>query len=101
MRVFLLLLLLLPLPFSVHAEDLGELSANPAGLSGSFGLSRLSGLFGSSGGVSDPTNKTNETDEIDQFRLSVLTGLDQESLRRRKSLQPQQSHESLRPRPAN
>jgi hypothetical protein len=44
------------------AEDLGELSANPAGLSGSFGLSRLSDLFGSSGGVSDPTNKTNETD---------------------------------------
>jgi hypothetical protein len=44
------LLLLLPLP--VHAEDLGELSANPAGLSGSFGffgLSGLSGLFGSSG----------------------------------------------------
>ena len=27
--VFLFLLLLLPLPFSVHAEDLGELSANP------------------------------------------------------------------------
>jgi hypothetical protein len=28
--VFLLLFLLLPLPLSVHAEDLGELSANPA-----------------------------------------------------------------------
>ena len=27
--VFLLVLLLLPLPLSVHAEDLGELSANP------------------------------------------------------------------------
>ena len=90
------LLLLLPLPLSVSAEDLGELSANPAGLSGSFGFSGLSG------GVSDPTNKTNETDwtdEIDQFRLSVLTRLDQESLRRRESLQPQQSHESLRTRP--
>lgn len=36
------LLFLLPLPLSVHAEDLGELSANLAGLSGSFGLSRLS-----------------------------------------------------------
>jgi hypothetical protein len=48
--VFLLELLLLPLPLSVHAEDLGELSAN---------LSRLSGF---SGGVSDPTNKTYETD---------------------------------------
>ncbi len=36
--VFLLLLLLLPLPPSVHAEDLGELSANPAGLSGLFGF---------------------------------------------------------------
>jgi hypothetical protein len=33
--VFLLLLLLLQLPLSVHADDLGELSANPAGLSGS------------------------------------------------------------------
>ena len=49
--VFLLLFLLLPLPISVHAEDLGELSANPARLSGSFGLSGLSGLFGSSGGL--------------------------------------------------
>ncbi len=36
----LLLILLLPLPFSVHAEDLGDLSANPAGLSGFSGLSR-------------------------------------------------------------
>ena len=27
--IFLLFLLLLPLPLSVHAEDLGELSANP------------------------------------------------------------------------
>ena len=30
--VFLLLFLLLPLPLSVHAEDLGELSANPFNL---------------------------------------------------------------------
>ena len=30
MRVVFLLLLLLPFPFSAHAEDLGELSANPA-----------------------------------------------------------------------
>ena len=51
--VFLLFVLLRPLPLSVQAEDLGELSANPAGLSGSFGLSGLSGLFGSSG-FSDP-----------------------------------------------
>jgi hypothetical protein len=51
--VFLLVLLLLPLPLSVHAEDLGELSAN---------LSRLSGFSGLSCGVSDPTNKTYETD---------------------------------------
>ena len=35
---FLLLILLLPLPFFVHAEDLGELSANLAGPSGSSGL---------------------------------------------------------------
>ena len=32
-------LLLLPLPLSVRAENLGELSANPAGLSGLFSLS--------------------------------------------------------------
>jgi len=51
--VFLLFVLLQPLPLSVQAEDLGELSANPAGLSGSFGLFGLSGLFGSSG-FSDP-----------------------------------------------
>ena len=66
MRIFFLLLfLMLTLPLSVHAEDLGELSANPARLSGSFGLfglSGLSGFSGLSGGVSDPTNKTNETD---------------------------------------
>ena len=36
--LFFLLLLLMPLPFSVHAEDLGELSANPVGLSGLFSL---------------------------------------------------------------
>jgi len=41
MWVAVLLLLLFPL--SVHAEDLGELSANPARLSGSFGFSGLSG----------------------------------------------------------
>ena len=48
MQVLLLTLLLL-LPLTVHAEDLGELSANPARLSGSFGLSGLAGLSGSSG----------------------------------------------------
>jgi hypothetical protein len=32
--VFLLLFLLPPLPLAVHAEDVGELSANLAGLSG-------------------------------------------------------------------
>ena len=93
---FLLLVLLLPL--SVHAEDLGELSANPARLSG------LSGLSGSSGWFAGPANQTDQRDqinEIDQFRLSVLAGLDQESLRRGKSLQPQQSHKSLRPRPSD
>ncbi len=77
---FLLLLLLMPLPLSVHAEDLCELSANLSRPSG------LSGLSGFSGGVSDPTNKTYETDEIDQCRLSIFTRLDQQSLRRRKSL---------------
>ena len=39
MWVAVLLLLLFPL--SVHAEDLGELSANPADLSGWSGLSGL------------------------------------------------------------
>ena len=33
-----LVLLFLPLPLSVHAEDLGELSANPAGSFSFFGL---------------------------------------------------------------
>jgi hypothetical protein len=64
-----LLLLFLLGAAPAWAEDLGELSANPAGLSGSFGLS---------GGVSDPTNKTNQidqTNEIDQFRLSYGRGL--------------------------
>jgi hypothetical protein len=41
--LLLFLLLLLLLPFFVHAEDLGELNANPDGLSG------FSGLFSSSG----------------------------------------------------
>jgi hypothetical protein len=36
--VFLLLLLLPPLPFSVHAKDFGELSANLAGSFSCFGL---------------------------------------------------------------
>ena len=34
--VFLLLLLLLPLHFAAHAEDLGELSANPLSLNWIF-----------------------------------------------------------------
>jgi hypothetical protein len=58
--VSLLLLLLLPLPLSVYAEDLGELSANPARLSGLFGFFGLSGFFGSPGEFAGPANKTNE-----------------------------------------
>ena len=164
--VFLLLLLLL-LPLSVHAEDLGELSANPFnpdstsnpfgagspfksdGINNPFSpygspysnqsatnpfatdaprllvrLSGLSGLFSLSGYlvslviISQPNerdkpnkpdkpvlvsaNKTDQIDlihDIDQFRLSLLAGFDQESLRSRESLQPQQSHESLRQGP--
>lgn len=86
MWVVFLLLFLLPLPLSVHAEYLGELSANPARLSG------LTGFSGSSGGFAGPVNKTDQIDqihEIDQFRLSLLIGLDQESLRCRESLQSQ------------
>ena len=83
------LLLLLLLPLSVQAEDLGELSANPARLSGSFGFFGLSGFFNSPARHSDPANKTDQRDqinEIDQFRFSILAGLDQESLRRWESL---------------
>ena len=39
--VFLILFLMLPRPLSVHAEDLGELSANLSRLSGLSGLSFL------------------------------------------------------------
>jgi hypothetical protein len=48
--MWVLVLVLLFLPLSAHAEDLGELSANPVGLSGSFGSSgsfSFFGLFGS------------------------------------------------------
>jgi hypothetical protein len=102
--LFLLFLLLLPLPLSVHADDLGELSANSVRLSGSFGFFGLSGFFDSPARFAGPPNQTDPIDqihEIDQLQFSVLTGLDQESFRRRESLQPQQSHESLRPRPPN
>ena len=145
--VFFLLFLLLPLPLSVHAEDLGELSTNPFnpdstanpfgagnpfkpdGLNNPFSpygspfsnqsatnpfatdaprllvrLSGFSGLSGSSGWFSGLANKTDQIDqinEIDQCRFSLLAGLDQKSLRRRESLSPQQSDESLWPRPPN
>ena len=95
----LVLMFLLTAP--AWAEDLGELSANPAGLSGWSGLSGLSGSFGWFSGPANKTDQIDQINEIDQFRLAVLAGLDQESLRRRESLQPQQSRESLRPRPAN
>ncbi len=99
------LMFLLAVP--AWAEDLGELSANPFNpdsTSNPFAtdaprlfahLSGLSGFFDSPARFSGPVNKTNQIDQIhkiDQFRLS---------LRRRESLQPQQSHESLRPRPAD
>jgi len=44
------------------AEDLGELSANPVRLSGSFGLFGLSGLSGFSGWFAGPANKTDQLD---------------------------------------
>jgi hypothetical protein len=85
-----LFLLLLPL-LSVHAEDLGELSANPAGLSGSFSFFGLFGSFGFFGfPIGQPierdkpnkpsksvlvlpnqTDQINQTNEINQFRLSL------------------------------
>jgi len=59
--VFLLLLL----PLSVHAEDLGELSANPAGFSDLFSLSGyLVSLVIQS---ANRMNETNQTNKIDQF----------------------------------
>ncbi len=51
-----LLLLFLLGPAPAWAEDLGELSANPARLSGLSGLSGFSGLSGSSGWFSGPAN---------------------------------------------
>ena len=57
--VFLLLLLLLPLPLLVHAEDLGELSANLSRLSGLSGLFSLSGYLVSL--VIESANPMNET----------------------------------------
>jgi hypothetical protein len=61
--IFLLFLLLLPLPLSVHAEDLGELSANPDGLSGSFSFF---GLFGSFGFFGFPISQPNERDKLNK-----------------------------------
>ena len=99
--LFLLVLLLLPL--TIHADDLDELSANPALLVGSFGLFGLSDVFDSparwrSGLQDRPIDQMNE---IDQFRLSVLAGLDQHPFRRRECIQRGRLHESPRPRPPN
>jgi hypothetical protein len=64
--LFLLLFLLLLLPLSVHMEDLGKLSTNPAGLSGLFSLSGyLISLVIQS---ANPMNETNQTNKINQFR---------------------------------
>jgi hypothetical protein len=66
--VFLLLFLLLPLPLTVHAEDLGELSANPAGLSGFSGFSRLFSLSGFLVSlVLRSANQMYETNQINLF----------------------------------
>jgi len=83
---------------SCVVANAGELSTNPACLSGSFGFFDSPARFSGQANKTDSRDRTNETD---QFRFSVLVGLDQQSLRRRESLQPQQFHESLWPRPAN
>jgi hypothetical protein len=95
-------------PFSPYGSPFSNQSAtNPYATDAPRLFARLScspGLSGSSGWFSDPANKTDQTDqinEIDQFRLPVLARLDQQSLRRRESIQPLQSHESLRPRSAD
>jgi len=67
--ILLILVLLLPLPLSVNAEDLGELSANPTGLSGSFSLF---GLFGSFGFFGFPISQPNERDKLNKPDKSVL-----------------------------
>jgi hypothetical protein len=66
-----LLLLFLLGAAPAWAEDLGELSANPARLSG---LSGFSGLFSSSGFLvsvvfrsANPLNETNRTNQINPF----------------------------------
>ena len=67
----LVLMFLLAVP--AWAEDLSELSANPARLSGLFSFFGLSGFFDSPARFSGPANKTDQIDqihEIDQFRLS-------------------------------
>jgi hypothetical protein len=65
--IFLLLPLLLPLPLSVHAEDLGEFSENPAGLSGLSGLFCLSGNLVSL--VIQSANQMNETNRTTWINL--------------------------------
>jgi hypothetical protein len=49
----------------------------------------------------NPYDPDSTSNPYGPLRLSVLARLDQQSLRRRESLQPQQSHEPLRPRSAN
>ena len=80
-------------PFSPYGSPFSNQSAtNPYATDAPRLFARLScssGLSGSSGWFSYSANKTDQIDqlnEIDQFRLSILTGLDQESLRRRESL---------------
>jgi len=52
--------LILFLPISVHAEDLGDLSANPAGFSGLFSLSGfLVSLVFRSANLMNGTTQTN------------------------------------------
>jgi hypothetical protein len=75
--VFLLLLLLLSMSLFIHAKDLGELSANPAGLSGSF---RFFGLFGSFGFFGFPISQPNERDKLDKSVLVSLNQTDQMKL---------------------
>ena len=49
----------------------------------------------------NPYDPDSTSNPVRPLRLSIFARLDQESLQRRLPLQPQQSHESLRPRPAN
>jgi hypothetical protein len=65
--VFLLFLLFLPLPLSVHAEDLGELSANP------FNPDSTSNPYGRYGSPFSPDSINNPFGTVNPYDPSSPT----------------------------